>query len=311
MPETWRLGGGEERARAAIVGCGGAGCNTLRRVTLPLGAERIALNDVPHPSMVGLPARILAKAEPIKAVASLQEKVVPTLATNEEKDLASALKDRDFVVILGGLGGDFGGWATGVVGRVARILGDTSLALVTTPFAAEGMLRRQAAEAQLAILRERVDGLVAFGNDELLRAFPQVPLTRAFGAMGSVMAKLAASLASVLAKSDLGPVKRILGRTKEWRFGMGAGTEKHRCFLAVDEAYHSPWFPGRHEDVRQVIAVIEQPPQASFEDEVLHEIHLRSPLADIAWSALSGSKETDRVAVQILAGLDLRHPARI
>jgi hypothetical protein len=125
------------------------------------------------------------------------------------------------------------------------------------------------------------------------------------------MAKLAASLASVLAKSDLGPVKRILGRTKEWRFGMGAGTEKHRCFLAVDEAYHSPWFPGRHEDVRQVIAVIEQPPQASFEDEVLHEIHLRSPLADIAWSALSGSKETDRVAVQILAGLDLRHPARI
>ena len=85
---------------------------------------------------------------------------------------------------------------------------------------------------------------------------------------------------------------------------MGSGTEKHRCFLAVEEAYGSPWFTGRHEDVRQAIVLIAQPPDAAFEDELLREVRLRSPRADIAWAVLPQAGPEDRVSVQILAGLD-------
>ncbi len=304
MPETWRLGTGEERIRAAIVGCGGAGCNTLRHVAALGGVERIAVNDAPHPSMVGIPRRVLIPATSLKAVASLEEKAIPTLATNEEKELADALVDRDFVVALGGLGGEFGGWALSVLGRVARILGDTSLALATVPFTAEGMLRRHLAEAQMATLQRRADGVVAFGNDALLRSYPTLPLAKAFGAMGAIMARPAAALPTVLSRTDLVPLKRFLGRTKDWRFGMGGGTEKHRCFLAVEEAYHSPWFTGRHEDVRQAIVLIAQPPGSAFEDELLREVRLRSPRADVAWAVLPEATPEDRVTVQILAGLE-------
>jgi cell division GTPase FtsZ len=45
VPETRQLGTGEERARVAIVGCGGAGCNVLRHVVAPPNAVRIALNE--------------------------------------------------------------------------------------------------------------------------------------------------------------------------------------------------------------------------------------------------------------------------
>ncbi len=304
MPDTWRLGTGEERIRAAVVGCGGAGCNTLRHVPPAEGIERIAMNDVPHPSMVGISRKVLVPTESLKAIASLEEKAIPTLATGEEKDLSNALMDRDFVVALGGLGGQFGGWALGVVGRVARILGHSSLALVTIPFNAEGRIRRQLAEDQLATLQRRADGVVAFGNDALLRSFPTLPLAKAFGAMGAIMARPAAALPSVLSRSDLVPLKRFLARTRDWRFGMGAGVEKHRCFLAVEEAYASPWFTGRHEDIRQAVVLVSQPAGASYEDEILREFRLRSPRADLAWAVLPTPLPEDRVAVQIFAGLE-------
>jgi cell division protein FtsZ len=306
VPDTWRLGTGEERIRAAVVGCGGAGCNTIRHVVPTSGLERVAMNDAPHPSMVGVARRVIVPTEPLKAIASLEEKAIPTLATNEEKDLSNALADRDFVVALGGLGGQFGGWGLGVVGRVARILGDTCLAFATVPFNAEGMLRRDLADSQLVVLRNRADGVVAFANDALLRAFPAMPLSKAFGAMGAIMARPATALASALSKSDLVPFKRFLGRSRDWRFGMGAGQEKHRCFVAVEEAYASPWFTGRHEDVRQAVVLIAQPPGARHEDEILREVRLRSPLADVGWATLPEPMPEDRVLVQILAGLELR-----
>ncbi|HYM40966.1 MAG TPA: hypothetical protein VEY12_12635 [Thermoplasmata archaeon] len=306
MPDTWRLGTGDERIRAAVIGCGGAGCNTLRHVASAAGVERVAMNDTLHPSMVGISRRVIVPTEPLMAIASLEEKAIPSLSTNEEKELSDALADRNFVVAIGGLGGQFGGWALGVVGRVARILGDTCLAFATIPFHAEGLLRRQLAEAQLGVLRNRADSVVAFANDALLRAYPTLPLSKAFGAMGAIMARPAGGLASVLTRSDLVPLKRFLGRSKDWRFGMGAGGEKHRCFVAVEEAYASPWFTGRHEDVREAVVLIGQPPESSFEDELLREVRLRSPLADVAWAVLPDPMPEDRVQVQILAGLGVR-----
>jgi cell division protein FtsZ len=248
--------------------------------------------------------RVILRSDSLKDHASMDEKSVPQMETSEEKEILSALLDRDFVLILGGLGGVLGGWGMGLVARVARILGDGSLALVTVPFRAEGMMRRETAEAQLTLLQRKADGVVAFGNDALVRVFPSLPLAKAFTAMGMVMAKPAMALPTVLSRSDLGPLKRFLGQSKDWRFGMGSGTEKHRCYLAVEEAYASPWFTGRHEDIRQAMILIAQPAGASHEDELLREVRLRSPQADLAWATLPEPTTEDRVVVQVIAGLE-------
>jgi len=109
VPDTWRLGVGEERARVAIVGCGGAGCNVLRRVAAPPNATRIAVNDAIHPSMAEVSTRILVAPGSLQAYASMDEKAVPNMETDEEKEISAALLDRDIVVLLGGLGGELGG----------------------------------------------------------------------------------------------------------------------------------------------------------------------------------------------------------
>ncbi len=200
----WQLGMGDERARVAIMGCGGAGCNVLRRVAPPPNAVRIVMNDALPPKLADVQARIIVRADSLQAYASMDEKAVQQMETDEEKEISAALLDRDVVLILGGLGGELGGWGMSLVGRVARILGDTTLAFATIPFGIEGPIRRQLAEAQLHLLQKRVDGVVTFGNDPLLQVAKDLPMTKAFAALSAIMARPASDLAAALARPDVG-----------------------------------------------------------------------------------------------------------
>jgi len=303
VPDMWQLGMGEERARVALIGCGGAGCNILRHVVAPPNAVRIAMNDAVVPSMAEIPARVIVPAATLQGYATMDEKAVPSMETDEEKEISAALLDRDFVLILGGLGGELGGWGMSLVGRVARILGDATLAFATIPFSLEGPIRRQLAEAQLHLLQKRADGVVTFGNDQLLQVAKDRPMTKALAALSAIMARPASGLAAALARPDVIPFRRMLGRVREWRYGMGAGREKHRCFVAVEEAYASPWFTSLPEEVSHAIVLMTVQEAGSEEEEILHEIRRRSPRAVLAWASLPHADGDDRAIVQILAGM--------
>src|SRR5207244_3272476 len=228
------------------------------------------------------------------AYAAMDEKAVQQMETDEEKEISAALLDRDVVLILGGLGGELGGWGMSLVGRVARILGDTTLAFATIPFGIEGPIRRQLAEAQLHLLQKRVDGLVTFGNDQLLQVAKDLPMTKAFAALSAIMARPASDLASALARPDAVPLRRMLARVRDWRYGMGVGREKHRCFVAVDEAYASPWFTSVPEEIRHAIVLMSMPDPGTDEAEILRDIRRRSPNVDIAWASLPHAQGDER-----------------
>jgi cell division protein FtsZ len=303
VADLWQFGLGEERARVAIVGCGGAGCNILRTVVAPSNAVRIAVNDAVVPAMTDIAARVIVPATTLRGYAAMDEKVVPSLETAEEKEISAALLDRDVVLIVGGLGGELGGWGMSLVGRVARILGDATLAFATIPFGLEGPIRRQTAEAQLHLLQKRVDGVVTFGNDPLLQVAKDRPMAKALAALSAIMARPASNLAAVLGRSDVPRFRRMLGGVREWRYGMGAGREKHRCFVAVEEAYASPWFTALPDEVSHAVVLMSVPEPGSEEGEILREIRRRSPKAVLAWSSVSRVERDDRVIVEVLAGV--------
>src|SRR5256885_15630088 len=133
----------------------------------------------------------------------MDEKAVQAMETDEEKKVSAVLLDRDVILILGGLGGELGGWGMGLVGRVARILGDASVAFATVPFTVEGPIRRQLAEAQLRLLQKRADGVVTFSNDQLLQIAQDLPLTKAFAALGAIMARPASRFGAGLTRADV------------------------------------------------------------------------------------------------------------
>src|SRR5205809_7940903 len=110
------------------------------------------MNDTVHPSMAEVSTRVLVASDSLQAYASMDEKAVPNMETDEEKEISAALLDRDIVVMLGGLGGVLGGCGMGLVGRVARILADASVAFATVPFTAGRPIRRRPAAARPRLL---------------------------------------------------------------------------------------------------------------------------------------------------------------
>ena len=175
------------------------------------------------------------------------------------------------------------------------------MGFATIPFGMEGPIRRQLAESQLQLLQKRLDGVVTFANDGLLQIARELPLAKAFSALGAIIARSAAHLSGALARPDVIPLRRTLGRARDWRFGMGSGRDKHRCFVAVDEAYHSPWFTSLPEEISHAIVMMSVPTPAE-EAEILKEIRIRSPKSVLAWAQLPQPPGEDRAVVEILAG---------
>jgi len=128
-------------------------------------------------------------------------------------------------------------------------------------------------------------------------------MTKAFAALSAIMARPASSLAVALARSDATPLRRMFLKVRDWRYGMGVGREKHRCFVAVEEAYASPWFTSLPEEVGHAIVLLSVPEPEGDTAEILHEVRRRSPRAVLAWAALPHAEGDDRAIVQILAGL--------
>ena len=283
MPDVLRFGQGEPApARIAVVGCGGAGCNVLQQVPADLGLTRVALNDAPHRSMAGVPSRLIIPKESLLGLATMDETAVKQLSTPEEKSISGAILNHDLVVPLAGLGGETGGPAASLVGRVARILGTPTVALVASPFTAEGLNRREAAGRALDLLAKKVDGVVAFSNDELLKLAPQLPLLRAFQVLGAIMVRPLVDLARSMTRTDPATLAGVLRGKARWRFGGGTGDGKHRTYEAMEEALASPWLPPNHDVLERVVVIVAAPDyQDSLANEVLHEVRLAAPRATV------------------------------
>src|SRR5256885_16098070 len=103
-------------------------------------------------------------------------------------------------------------------------------------------------------------------------------MTKACGALGAIMARPASDLAAALARPDVVPLRRMLARVRDWRYGMGVGRQKHRCFVAGDEAYTSPWFTSVPEEIRHAIVLMSVPQPAHDEAETLRAIRRRGPV---------------------------------
>ncbi len=304
MPDVLRLGQGEPvPARIAVVGCGGAGCNVLQQVPADLGLTRVALNDAPHRSMAGIPARVILPKESLLGLASMDEAAVKSLSTPEEKAISGTILNHDLVVPVAGLGGETGGPAAALVGRVARILGTPALALVASPFTAEGLNRREIAAKALELLSRKVDGVLAFSNDELLTLAPQLPLLRAFQVLGEIMVRPLVDLSWSMTRTDAGTVREFLRGSPRWRFGGGSAEGRHRAFEAIEGAFASPWLPKNPDTVEQVVAIVAAPDFGeTLAGAVLHEVRLAAPRAAALLGGYADPALGERLRVSVLAG---------
>jgi len=171
------------KAKIMVVGCGGAGCNTISRLT-DLGAsgsEIIALNtDAKHLSITKAHKKLLIGKDTTKGLgAGGYPQIGEKAAIEQRTQIKQLLEGVDLVFVTAGMGGGTGTGAAPVVAEIAKSLGAIVVGAVTMPFKMEGT-RIQKAEDGLSKMRQVTDTVVVIENQKLLEYAGAMPLAQAF-----------------------------------------------------------------------------------------------------------------------------------
>lgn len=234
-----------------IIGCGGAGCNTVSRIAEEgiVGADLFAANtDAQHLLAIRAPRKILLGRRCTRGLGAGAMPLVGEEAARETKEeLQKDLGGSDVVFVTCGLGGGTGTGGAGVISKVAKDSGALVVALVTLPFRGEGRMRMENAEWGLEKLRKTADTVICIPNDKLVELYPRLPLNTAFRVADEVLMRSIKGLTEVVAKPglinlDFNDFKTIMKGAGVAMIGLGEseGPPGERAMEAISEAVNSP-----------------------------------------------------------------------
>lgn len=282
--------------KVSVVGCGGGGCNTINRIAEEGidGAELIALNtDVQdlkqsNADTIQLIGRDAcggrgAGSVPLKGEEAARESI------DEVEGLVS---DSDMVFITAGLGG---GTGTGAAPVVAEVAGEHALtiAIVTTPFSAEGQARRDNADAGLENLRKHADTVIVVPNDRLLDFAPSLPLKKAFKLCDEVLMRSVKGITELITQPnlvnlDFSDIRTTMEGGGVAMIGLGQSDTSDKAQESVTEALQSPLLDVNIGNASNVLVNVTGPPTMETEEAqgVVEQLNRR--VADesrIIWGA--------------------------
>lgn len=236
------------QARIIVVGCGGAGNNTVKRLmTIGVqGAECIAINtDRQHLAVTTAHRKLLIGERITRGLGAGGYPHVGKAAAEESTgQLTELLRDADLVFIAAGMGGGTGTGSAPVVAEIAKNNDAIVVGVVTMPFSLE-RTRIDKAKAGLARLQENVDTAVVIDNQKLMELVPDLPLEEAFGVADEVLANMVKGITETitmpsLINLDYADVRSIICNGGVALVGLGEATGSERAHDAIKNALNSP-----------------------------------------------------------------------
>jgi cell division protein FtsZ len=189
-----------------IVGCGGAGNNTINRLyNIGVdGAETIAVNtDKQHLDVIKADKKILVGKSLTRGLgAGGFPEIGKRAAELARSTLQEVLKDADLVFITAGMGGGTGTGTAPIVAQVAKEQGAIVVGMVSTPFKVE-RARMVKAEEGIADLRAAADTVIVLDNNRLLEMVPNLPLEQAFSVMDQLISETIKGISETITRPSL------------------------------------------------------------------------------------------------------------
>ncbi|MBS3155005.1 cell division protein FtsZ [Candidatus Woesearchaeota archaeon] len=238
-----------QRAKIKVVGCGGAGGNTINRISEVgiMGAETIAINtDAQDLLYVNSNHKILIGKELTRGLgAGSLPQVGEEAARESEHDIKQKLEGADMVFITCGLGGGTGTGSAPIVADIAKKMGILTVAIVTMPFAMEGQRRYENAVIGLEKLENTVDTLIVIPNDKLLELAPDLPLHTAFKVADEILTNAVKGIAELVTRPglvnlDFADIRTVMGKGGVAVIGVGESDTENRAIEAVEKAIQNP-----------------------------------------------------------------------
>jgi len=192
--------------RIVIVGCGGAGNNTVNRLyNIGVdGAETIAINtDKQHLKMIEADTKILVGKSLTNGLGAGGDPSMGERATEmAQGTIKEVLGDADLVFVTAGMGGGTGTGAAPVVSDIAKDQGAIVVGMVSTPFNVE-RARTVKAEEGLERLRDEADSIIVLDNNRLLDYVPNLPIGKAFSVMDQIIAETVKGISETITQPSL------------------------------------------------------------------------------------------------------------
>jgi len=234
--------------RILIVGCGGAGNNTVNRLyNIGVdGAETIALNtDKQHLDMIDADIKVLVGKSITKGLGAGGDPEVGRCAIElGRRTLETLLKDTDLVFVTAGMGGGTGTGAAPIVAQIAKAHGAIVVAMVSTPFNVE-RARLIKAEEGLEDLRRDADTVIVLDNNRLLEFVPNLPIDHAFSVMDQIIAETVKGIAETITQPslinlDYADVRTIMNSGGVAAMLVGESRSQDKARDVVREAFNHP-----------------------------------------------------------------------
>ncbi len=236
-------------ANIKIMGCGGAGNNTVDRLMKIgiRGAKCVSINtDRQHLDMRDAHIKVLIGKNLTRGLGAGGNPEIGRAAAEESReDLTKVLRDSDLVFITCGEGGGTGTGSAPIVAEIAKLEGAIVVGVVTIPFNTE-IGRIEKAKEGLNLLKQYADTLVVIDNNRLLEIAPNLPIIEAFSVADEVLASMVKGITETISlpsliNLDFADVRTILSTGGVAIVGVGESNGKeHRVEEAINDALNLP-----------------------------------------------------------------------
>ena len=209
--------------KVTIIGVGGAGCNTINRLSskkfkhynlLAVNTDTQMLETIKHSDVFALGPMTT------KGFGSGGNPRIGRLAAKESSEQFSKLiEGKDLVILTTGLGGGTGTGATPVLASMAKKMGALVIVIATHPFNFEGQIRAQYSEKAVKSLIRSADSLIQINNDALLGTMDKKStIDASFKYADSALVDIVEEITTVIGNSgliniDFADIKNLLTKS--------------------------------------------------------------------------------------------------
>jgi len=315
--KNFRVNSGEEeddligQPRIVIVGCGGAGNNTINRLyhMQVNGAETIAVNtDKQHLDMIQADKRVLVGKSLTKGLgAGGFPDVGRRAAEMARPTLEGLLADADLCFITAGMGGGTGTGVAPVVAQIAKEQGAIVVGMVSYPFQVE-KARLLRAEEGLEALSAAADSVIVLDNNRLIKFVPNLPLGQAFSVMDQLIAETVKGISETITEPsliniDYADVRAIMSKGGVAVMLVGESKQQNKAESVVHECLNHPLLDIDYRGATGSLIHITGGNDLTLQDaeEIASSLTYElDPHADVIWGARVNSEFEGRVRVMAI-----------
>ena len=238
-------------AKIKVIGIGGGGSNAVNSMVESgqiNGVEFIAVNTDAQALLTSqADTKLQIGSNFTRGLGSGADPEIGRTAAEESREkIKDLLFDTDMVFITAGMGGGTGTGASPIIAEIAKEAGALTVAVVTKPFAFEGIRRMQTAEEGIDILADSVDTLIVIPNQRLMEVVDKkMTFLDAFRLADNVLGQGVKGISDLITVAglinvDFADVRAVMTDSGSALMGIGEASGENRAVSAARMATSSP-----------------------------------------------------------------------